>query len=374
MSILQKYVVREMLGPLGLGMGVCTFIFLVGRLFDLLNQLLNSGIPVWMAGEFILSLLPGIISITTPMAILVAILLGMGRLAADREILAIRMSGVNLIHICGPILVLSGSVALLMIVANQRLIPYLNLKSSDLGMQIGFKVLSSIPPNRFWELETSKDESSVFYYESRDPDTGDMRGVTVRTESAPQKGSSQPKAGPGGKGKAKDYTLILAQRGRIEPQISERLISMHLTTGSLHIVSPNEYVTARFESMSKGIRPALATSKSARELSVKELKALITEGAQVNRYTSEYYQRFSIPLACLAFALIAIPLAIYVRPTGKAIAFALSFLLILLYYGLLNYGISLGKTGSIMAPFAIFFPNLLLGAVGMLLLYRMVMK
>lgn len=407
MSILQRYVVREMLGPLGMGLFVFTFVFLIGQLFRIADLLLTSGISVRLAGELILSLLPGIMSLTIPMAVLVAILLGVGRLAADREILAIRMSGVNLMHICIPILVLAGFLSAMMIFLNHNVIPYLNLKSADLTTQIEFEMLSAIPPDRPFPLE-----DSTFFFDHRDPDTGEMRGVTIRTELDRESPEEQKERkdviteidklarkkdkvsrqklqqllaeATAREEKRKSHSnLIVADRGRIESNVSERIIEMKLTSGSIHAVNadrPSSYDIVRFDSFVKGIKkrftrtPTGEYRKHASEMSVGELRKQIATANKKSSYVVEFWQRYSIPLACLAFALIAIPLGVYARPTGKAVAFAISFLLILLYYGLLNYGISLGKTGSGIAPFAIFFPNILLAVVGGVLLYRMVMK
>src|SRR5690606_19451191 len=88
-NIIQRYVLREILSPTVLGLLVFTFVFLVGALFKLASKLLASGIPVPMVMELILLILPGVMAITIPMSVLVGILLGVGRLAADREILAI---------------------------------------------------------------------------------------------------------------------------------------------------------------------------------------------------------------------------------------------------------------------------------------------
>src|SRR5689334_139420 len=124
-----------MIGPLIMGLLVFTFVFLIGQIFRLTDIVLNSSVPGSLVGQLILLLLPGILSITIPMAVLVSILLGVGRLAADREILAIRTTGVNLMHICVPILMLAALLCAGMMFANQRMIPYLNRKSSDVRMQ-----------------------------------------------------------------------------------------------------------------------------------------------------------------------------------------------------------------------------------------------
>jgi len=92
LTILQRYVLWELLGPFFLGLGVFTFVFLVGQLYRLIDLLMTSSASPLPVAELILALLPGILSITTPMALLVTILLSIGRLAADREIIAIRMN------------------------------------------------------------------------------------------------------------------------------------------------------------------------------------------------------------------------------------------------------------------------------------------
>ncbi len=407
-----------MLGPLGLGLGVFTFVFLVGQLYRLLDLLLTSGVPARLVLELIASLLPGILSVTVPMALLVAILLGVGRLAADREILAIRMSGVNLMHICAPILGLAGVLSITMIASNYQLVPHLNLRATDLATQIEFQVLSAIPPDRFYDLDSGGGGmSSVFFYDHRDPQTGEMVGVNIkaRMRSEEPKSVTDKRRALGRQleeiGKKKDPEslakvrrirenlrriedenknndnefLITGSRGIIEGNIAERILAIRLTNGSVHFASPNRptaYNVVQFDTMTKGIRPRFNRTeegtyrKSSREMAVPELRQMMANRDKrlARPAKVEFYQRFSIPLACIAFALIAIPLGVYARPTGKAVAFAISFLLIFAYYGLLNYGISLGKTGSNFAPFAIFFPNILLSLVGSFLLYRMVMK
>jgi len=412
-SILQRYVLRELLGPLGIGIVVFTLIFLVGQFFQIADLLLNRGVPWYLAGEMVLTMLPSILSLTIPMALLVAILLGIGRLSADREILAIRMSGVNLLHICVPVLLLGCLLAGVMIYANLDLVPFLRLKTSDLATQIEFKILANIPPNRFFSLSSGGGQSSMFFYQYRDPETDDMRSVNIKTKFESQPSESErtrirrlkqdlaqmmkepakhradeikavkAKIDALERQKVTNQTFITAAAGRIQADISSRLISFELTSGSIHVMDPDaplRSTTIRFDSMSKGIRPRFERTedgywrKRPEEMSVAELRGHMRANYKVNRMAPEYYQRFSIPLACLAFAMTAIPLAIYARPTGKAVAFALSFMLIFLYYGLLNYGVTLTKAGSGIGPWAIFFPNVLLSVVGTVLLYRTVTR
>ena len=90
----------------------------------------------------------------------------------------------------------------------------------------------------------------------------------------------------------------------------------------------------------------------------------------VGSLKAELQQRRSIPLACMAFILLGIPLAIRVRPTGKAVAFSIAFGLIFFYYVMLKWGASLSQNGSAMGDFVIFLPNILVAGVGVFLFYR----
>lgn len=426
---------REILAPTGLGLIVFTFVFLVGQLFKLADILLNSGIPANIALELIALLLPGVLAITIPMALLVGILLGVGRLAADREILAVRASGISLVHLAIPIVIFSAIVSAAMMWANTRLIPYLNLKGSDLKVQMTFHALSAIPAGSPFPLPASSDKSQsmTVLIDSKDPETGALKGVTLLTQMQSDNSTAnldtaladldtttvkqalnrkddkaQAKAEPGKKEKkkketkkaasrradqAKEYDellekptqdiVILAANGVFEPRIEERVVYIRLSNGSIQLTNPDNpasYDIIQFDTLAKGIVPSFSKiskgyfEKDPREMSLPELRQQIVRRDKGRKYSTELYERFSVPLACIAFGLIAFPLAIYVRPTGKAVAFALSFLLILVYYGLLEYGVALNRSGSAFGPAAMLAPNVIIAGIGCFMLYRVVAR
>ncbi len=424
-NTIQRYVLREILGPTGLGLVVFTFVFLIGQMFTLADYLLNSGIPPRLGLELILLILPGLMSITIPMAVLVGVLMGIGRLAADREILAIRASGVNVLHLAKPVVAFTIVVTGFMMLANVKLIPYLNLKRADLQVQILFHALSAIPAGVPFEMPTEGQEGdSAIFISSKDPESGKMQGVAMLVQMEANADPSKVRSGLSDlnttgavkqvkeKKRAKQAAawelqqrkekmskeeklalrrqeeqqdwnekvnkpvqnvLILAEQGVFDPQIKDRAVYVRLSKGSIHLTDPEDkgaYDVINFDTLTRGIVPTFDKiekgyfEKAPAEMSVGELRQQIKQKDKGRKYSVELYQRFSVPLACIAFALIAFPLAVYVRPTGKAIAFGISFLLILLYYGLLQYGVALGSA------VAIFLPNLLIAGVGGFMLYR----
>jgi lipopolysaccharide export LptBFGC system permease protein LptF len=434
-TTLQRYTLREILAPTALGLIVFTFVFLVGQLFKLAEMLLNSGIPANIALELIALLMPGVMAVTIPMALLVGVLLGVGRLAADREILAIKASGISLVHLAKPIVGFTIVVSGLMMWANMKLIPYLNLKSSDLQVQILFHALSAIPAGSPFELPTEgQDQDTTILIDSKEKGTGRLQGVTMLTQfesskkpgdlsatindlnttavkealagaaekdEKPAEADKKPKKKETKEDRIEERrrkqeedwkellttpvqdVVILAQEGAFEPKIDERVVYVRLLKGSIQMTDPQNpgaYDVIHFDTLTKGIVPTFSRiekgffEKAPREMSTGELRQQIQSRDKGRKYSTELYQRFSVPLACIAFALIAFPLAVYVRPTGKAVAFAISFILILFYYGLMEYGVALSHANNFLGPVAIFLPNAIIAGIGCFMLYRIVTR
>ncbi|MEO1087918.1 MAG: LptF/LptG family permease, partial [Acidobacteriota bacterium] len=90
MRRLDRYIFAEILGPLALGFLVYTFILLIQVLFKSAELLIGSGVPVQTIGRLLLLSLPYIVVMTIPMSLLFGILIGIGRLSTDSELIALR--------------------------------------------------------------------------------------------------------------------------------------------------------------------------------------------------------------------------------------------------------------------------------------------
>ena len=408
------------MGPLALGVIVFTFVFMIQQVFRFVDLLLNSGVPWWMATELIGSMLPAALTLSIPVSILVAILMSMGRLSAEREILAIRMSGVNLISIVWPIWFFGGLISVLMIWANFTLVPYLTLKTSDLATQIQFVIINNIPANRVYEFPESGGRKTSVVFEYRDA-ASKMNKINMRSTIAPDNideiskeldelktSISLEKKSPTPdkerlllyEARQKELTaqthssrevFITAKTGFVTQNIAERLIQVELENGEVSVSDDKDTATMSiigFEKLTKGFSPRFERMRTGVwrkrpiEMTVPELIRKLHEAntaGEAEKETArdlwpELWSRFSLPFACLAFALIAVPLGIFMRPTGKVIPFSISFALILLYYGLLQFGRTMAQDGTLLGMFAVFLPNLLLGVAGAVMIWRMTLK
>ena len=107
-TILDRYVVREVLPPIGLGLLLFTFILVLDQISQLMKILVSRGADLPTVVRAFLYLLPSIFSVTIPMAFLLGVLLAFGRMASDSEIVALRASGVSPLRLLRPVVALSA--------------------------------------------------------------------------------------------------------------------------------------------------------------------------------------------------------------------------------------------------------------------------
>ena len=101
--LLDRYIVREMLAPTGIGLLVFTFVLLIDQIPRLLAVLVARSADFYTILRVFANLLPSILAITIPMAFLLGVLLAFGRLASDSEIIALRAVGVSPMRLLSPV-------------------------------------------------------------------------------------------------------------------------------------------------------------------------------------------------------------------------------------------------------------------------------
>jgi lipopolysaccharide export system permease protein len=137
--ILQRYVLREHVGPFFFGFSIITLIFLLNLLFRELSRILSKGLPWHIVLEFFALNMAWIVALAVPMAVLIAALMAFGRLAADNEITAMKAGGVSLYHVIAPVLLAAAIVAAGMIWFNNAVLPDSNHRARLLAGDIARK-------------------------------------------------------------------------------------------------------------------------------------------------------------------------------------------------------------------------------------------
>jgi lipopolysaccharide export system permease protein len=105
--ILDRYIIKEIIPNVFIGLMVFTFVMLMNQILLLAEILITRGVEFINIFLIIYYSLPALTVLTIPMSLLLGILLGLGRLSSDSELTVMRAAGISLYRIAVPILILS---------------------------------------------------------------------------------------------------------------------------------------------------------------------------------------------------------------------------------------------------------------------------
>ena len=361
MRILTRYILGEILSYALIGCAIFTFILFMRDLNQILEAVVRNSSAFASIGQVFIYSLPNTFKVTIPMAVLVGILLGLSRLAADSEIIAMRASGLGVVYflrvssivaICGTLLGLANSLFVAPRANRAILEMQQELETSQASYQI--------QPRVFYE----DFRNAVLYVQIVRGGTGASNWDRVFMADV-----SDP-ANP---------IITTAASATVVSDSSQELL-MRLRDGSRQETVPGQPQQYNISSFSKTDLPLMPGPQSATHLGRLDtniyalpMKALLarTHGPDGRRYLLELHTRFSYPAACLVLMLVGVPLGVISRRGGKSSGLVFTVLLVLLYYVLSYVGIALARQGKL-APFlGVWMANLLFAAAGSFLLWQM---
>lgn len=358
MRVLDRYVLRELTFPFLLGLALFTFLLLVDKIFDLVDLILNKGVPPALVGLLLLYILPAFLVLTIPMAFLLAILVAFGRLSADMEIVALKASGVGLWRLLRPVL----GYGLVAAVATGYLMFEAVPRSNYAFKALFFEILRRQAAVGIRERVFNDDFGDlVIYVEELAVDQVGLRRILVADERKPD-----------------EMRIVTAREGRLISDEVNRRVTLRLLGGTVHETprqSPRQYRQIRFSSydltlpLDNPLARAAEAPKGDREMTVGELRAEVARargsGGNPNPFLVELHKKYAIPAASLIFAILGVPLGIRAHRAGRWAAFVAVLPVFLFYHVALSLGETLADRGRIPPWLAMWGPN---GAMGLLAL------
>ncbi len=361
MRTLDRYLIRESLGPFALALVLFTFLLAIQPMLSMAEVLVSKGTPIPTVGYLLLTLLPHALGLTIPMAFLAAIVMALGRLSGDREAVALLACGVSPLRMLRPVLVMATVAAGLTFYVLVWLMPVANQTYMDVTFDLTRKMAAQdIKPRLFYEGFTGR----VILIGDRTPD-GLWRQVMLADTSQPGRPAVQ-----------------LAESGRLVIDEQRQLVNIVLdgVSGYRPLPDGQEYQRQRSDREVIQIDPAVVfgvgsqATRHMNAMSLAELDAAaadkVTVGLSPHNEIMAKQQRFSFPVACFVFALIGLALGLHTRKEGKMAGFAIGIVVIMAYYGVM--AVFEGRTKAMQFPavWARWMPNIVLGVVGLWLLAR----
>ncbi|MFB3853633.1 MAG: LPS export ABC transporter permease LptG [Vicinamibacterales bacterium] len=354
---LDRYVVRQVVSPFTIVLLIFSFVLLMPPMIEVADRFVAKGVAWSVILRMLYTLVPQSLSVSIPMALLVGLLIGLGRLSEDREWVALQACGVSAYRILQPVGVLAVAAwavcSYVIIVA----VPDANQAYREIAYSVlASRVQSEVKPNVFFE-----DFPGIVLY-VREVKPGrrgwfDVFVADTRDQAAP--------------------TVFVSRYGEMVLDRQKRTVDMVLEDGYRHSDTPDGYQVQRFDRLSFGLDaevvfPSSGPARGDMELRIPELRAKAEElrraGQSPHPPLLALHQKLSIPFACFVFALMAVGLGLSNRKDGKMASFTIGLGVIFLYYIVMYAGQAMVK-GRLMTPwFGAWLPNMVLGPLAVLLL------
>ena len=361
MRILTRYILGEILSHTLIGCALFTFILFMKELPHILEMVVRNSSTFTNVFEIFLFTLPNFFMVTIPMAVLVGVLLGLSRLAADSEIIAMRASGLGIGYFVRVAAIVAVSGTILGLGNSLYLTPRANQAILEMEQALATSQASyEIQPRVFDE----DFHNYVLYVQDVRGGTGasNWRQVFMADVTDP----TTPKI------------TTAASAFVVNDQAQELL--MRLNNGAEHEIvngQPQQYNISAFTTTD---RPFVLSQQN--DVHLGRLDTAIYalplgtlrqhfHDPDGRRYLIEMHKRFAYPAACLVLMLVAVPLGVTSRRGGKSSAWVFTILLVIFYYVLSDIGIALGRQEKIPAFMAVWSANLLFAAAGIFLLWQM---
>jgi lipopolysaccharide export system permease protein len=356
LQILDRYIIKEMIGPFAIGFVAVLLLLTVNMLYLAADFIFGKGIPINLTLRWLVLQVPALLYLVFPFATLCGVMLGFGRLAGDHELTALRTSGVPMHRIAIPGYVIGLTAFVVAFLVNEHLAPPSERQANVVFRQIAYHSSQPmISPNQIIKT-TNGSQQYMLFVGSVDTGTGLMHNVQIFVMQA-------------------GYYPIrwTADTAR---QINGKIVLYNGVEGhtdKLGMVNAQQ----RFKEMDIPIGDTSALyggSLTAFEMNSKELKQQVAaeknSGEDARQDEMVLQEKYAMPAASLIAVFMALPLAARFGRHGRGVGALVTVAAMVVYYLLMAATNAMGKNGIMPTWLAAWSPNILFGSIGLMLLLK----
>ncbi len=366
------YIAKELLLYFAISFLFFFLIFFVNQILLMAEEILSKRAPLRDVLLLIIFALPSIIATSAPFSALVGTLMGVGRLVADREMLAMNALGVSVRFVAIPVVAVGLLISVASFLTNDILLPLGTIRFNRLYK----KVLTSVPALELEANSIKRNQRAIVV-------TGSVQGSEmdeIMVIDSDEEGNKRIIAAPSAsivKSDDMDVLMTLSMDG------PEALILDKRDADKFDFIASSEI---SYNLLSKNVMPTYSGRVTPREMSSLDLRREIEKrmhdakekqgkerdgsGRTLNMYRMEYHKKFAIPFGAFFFVMLAFPLGLSVKSNGQSVGFIFGLIIALLYWVLLVGGqtlsVKLGFNGVLM----MWVPNTAVSIAGLALSWR----
>lgn len=352
-NLINRYIFRQLLSPFLISLFFLTFVFLMTRIPEITNLVVNYDADISSVILMIVFTIPRFLEFTIPMSVMISVLLTFMKMSGDNEIIAIKGAGTSIYKLLPPVAVFCTLSMILTMVITVFGVSWGKLSIKEKTIELARTSIDAALQERQFN---SALKNIMIYIGSVNMKTRELKNVFI--EDRRTKGVISQSIAPAGRLVGlKDqgmYTIKLYDGVINQVDMDDHSVT-HLKFGDYDI---NIDLNA-LGSDQKGV------SKELDERNIVDLIQFIRSGIQdrthLNQALMELHEKFSIPISCLTLGILAFPLGIQSASLRKASGFSLGITFFIFYYFMLAAGWSAVETGGYPPVLGMWLPNFVMG-------------
>ena len=363
MTLIYNYIFKEILLLTAAIIGVLTFLLAAVSMFKVLQTLMYTDLPMYLASKLMFLGIPLLLTLTIPAGLLAAVMIVFGRMSSDRELLALKASGIGLAPIVAPVIIIAVLLSALDYWLVAYVVPECQKEFNGMKHEIVTKnpmallnaeeVVDKIPG---WRIVFAKKEGNqlddVFLW--RLDDATNQVTTSIRAQHAVVKLDLENQ---------QMVMTLLHERDEDYPRDGDAL--------KVNIGGHGDQIpeAVSLNSFYEKVQRKLAW------MTLPEIEDVIIEmqtapiGEPASPYLTEFQARISFSITAITFVIVGIPLAIQTQRRETSFGVVITFVIVLLYYVLGAIGKGLKAHAGFFPDLIMWAPNVLFEAVGFYLFY-----
>lgn len=324
-SRIDRYIFREILTPTLISLVVFTFVLLGGRILFLSELILNKGVPPSEVFQLFWNLVPIFLVITLPLAMFLGVLIGYSRLSRENEITAFKASGISLLALFRPALLLS----LITIICTGYLTLVAEPRAKIAFRDKVFDIVQERANVGIASQVFNNDIPGITLYVDQVERSGELRSVFISDERVDG-----------------DPAIIFARTGTIYSSAEEHSLTLRLQQGEIHRYNNSKsYQVVNFATYDIQLHADKLTGQNNRQLKYGEIPTLeLWEKAKSSdkpavrqNYLAQFHKRFVLAISPLVFALFGLPLTIKRGRSGQGTGFFIALGIFIFFHITLSF-------------------------------------
>lgn len=350
-----------MIPPFVINLLFFNFIFLLTKILDITNMIVNYRISLFDVMLLLIYSMPHFLEFVIPMSVMTTVLLTFFRLSSDNEIVALKAGGVSIYKLLPPVL--------LFCLIGCMLTGFMTIYGLSWG-RLSFKkltyevALSNVNIGMKERTFNDNFEGVMLYMNKIDLKNKALMDIFIEDQRT-----------------RNIISTIVAPRGEMYSEPDKLLFHLRLHNGTINQVDIENKtvhsITFDTYDINLDLKKSVTTKKERKdekEMNIAELnkylKDTVNKDAKYYAALIEFHRKFSIPFACFALGLLGVPLGVQSKSAKRAFGLGFGLIFFLLYYLMLSAGWVFGEAGVYPPLIGMWMPNIVIGGIGLYLFVR----